>query len=610
MSPQQPSLSRNLEDFVRIASDWFWETDADHRFCFFTEQLEDIVGIDRKRLLGRSRLDLATDATASDRWKTHADDLTHHRPFHNFEYHVRQDDGHIVWVRVSGEPIFDDSGAFQGYRGCGHNITSEKLAVARLEASNAALQMRNQQLDAARVALERSAYEDTLTEVWNRRAFERDLKDLLACEDRNIGLLHIDLDKFKWINDTLGHQTGDTVLQVAAKRIGQTAGALGTSYRVGGDEFMIILCDHVTESVAVRLGHQITNAVSAPISVGRSKVTIGASVGIAISKHGALSSSDLIRQADAALYEAKARGRNAICALSDRLLQRLETHRWTAADLGAALSDDQLVPYFQPQMDLATQTIIGAEVLVRWHHPTRGMIAPDDFLPVAAELALINQIDQLMLKKGLAVVDRLSAQGLHVPSLSINTSQARLMDPRLVSDVGCFWDPAQCSLSLELLETIYLDDCCDGIQLHQTIARLRAMGVRIEIDDFGSARASITGLLKVQPDRLKIDRHLVQAVESNPDKRNIVRAIVELAQSMKIACLAEGAEDQGALDALWDMGCAQVQGYAVAPPLSEAELVSFLRQRHVTVLGDRSAPKPRTAGPMDLPRTAEAIIRN
>lgn len=604
MSSQQPILSRNLEDFARIASDWFWETDADHHFCFFTEQLEDVVGIDRKALIGRSRLDLAADAMLSDRWKAHADDLAHHRSFHNFEYHVRQDDGRIVWVRVSGEPIFDDSGAFQGYRGCGQNITSEKLAMARLEASNAALQMRNQQLDAARIALERSVYEDALTEVWNRRAFERDLKDLLAFTDRNIGLLHIDLDKFKWINDTLGHQTGDTVLQIAAARICQSAGALGTTYRVGGDEFMIILCDHVTESLAVSLGHQITNAMSAPINVGRSKVTIGASVGIAVSTGGALSSSDLIRQADAALYEAKARGRNAVCTLSDQLRHRLETHRWTAADLGEALSEDQLVPYFQPQMDLATQTIIGAEVLVRWHHPSRGMIAPDDFLPVAAELALINQIDQLMLKKGLALVNRLAAQGLHLPSLSINTSQARLMDPRLISDVGCHWNTPQCRLSLELLETIYLDECCDQIQMHQTIARLRAMGVRIEIDDFGSARASITGLLKVQPDRLKIDRRLVQTVASDPDKRSIVRAIVELAQSLKITCLAEGAEDQGALDALWDMGCSQVQGYAVAPPLSEAELVAFLRQRGIAVLPGRDTPKPSTAGPMDLPRTA------
>ncbi len=604
MTANAPTFSRNLEDFAHIASDWFWETDADHRFCFFTDQLEGASGVDRKLLIGTTRFELACDDPHSANWKAHADDLMHRRPFRNFEYNVRRGNGSILWVRVSGEPIFADDGTFKGYRGCGHNITEQKLTVAKLEASNAALQLRNKQLSNVREALERSVYEDALTEVWNRRAFERDLQDMLACTNRNIGLLHIDLDRFKWINDTLGHQTGDIVLKAAATRISLATGSLGTTYRVGGDEFMVILCDHVTEATALSLGHQITNAMSVPISGGRGKVSTGVSVGVAVSSGNDILDSDLIRLADAALYEAKARGRNAVCTLSDQLRQRLETHRWVAADLPAALETDQLVPYFQPQFDLDSQTIIGAEVLVRWHHPTRGVISPQDFLSVAAELAICDRIDRIMMEKGLRTVERLTAMGLHLPSLSINTGQARLMDPRLIADVGCLWTHPDCKLSLELLETICLDDCCDQNRMRHNIDRLKGMGVRIEIDDFGSERASITGLLDIAPYRLKIDRKLVQAIDVDADKRSIVQTIVRLAKSLGIACLAEGAEDAFALKALREMGCTQVQGYAIAPALPEEAFVSFLKDRAVTPCVGQTLPQTQTAGPMDLPQTA------
>lgn len=604
MTSHGPSHQRNLEDFAGIASDWFWETDATHRFIYFSDLMQESTGVDPKKFLGLCRLDFMHDDLMSDKWRSHIDELAQRKPFRSLEYHVLRDDGSVLWLRVSGVPVFAEDGSFQGYRGTGHNITEERLTIARFEAANAALQLRNRQLDKTRRALERAVHEDTLTEVWNRRAFERDIETAIECANRNVGLLQIDLDQFKWVNDTLGHQAGDTVLKAAASRISATVGFLGTTYRVGGDEFIVLLGDHVTEDMAINLGHQITNAMSVPIELGHRPVTIGVSVGVAVNSRINMSAARLIQQADAALYEAKERGRNAVCAMNDGLRNKVLKYTATAADLPSAIKAGEFVPYFQPQMDLATREIIGVEALVRWHHPDRGIIHPQDFLQIASEMALNDEIDRQMMRKGLAAIDRLADQGIIIPSLSINTSQARLLDPRLISDVGCLWTNKACGLSLELLETISFDECCDNIQLSHNLDRLRAMGVRIETDDFGSARASITALLKVSPHRLKIDKSLVQEVVANPSKRNILCAILDLAQTLNIACMAEGAEDQNALDVLKSLGCTQVQGYAVGHPMPEAELADFMRAAQPQAKATPKTAQKETADPVDLPRTA------
>ncbi|MEM1371686.1 MAG: EAL domain-containing protein [Pseudomonadota bacterium] len=603
------TLDRMQSECAGTSSDWFWETDRDHRYCYLSIKLGRSVNIDSQLLMGRSRLEIALGDPSSPKWAAHLSDLRKHRPFNNFEYHVVQADGRIAWVSASGEPFFDRTGRFLGYRGTGHDITNEKLAIAQLEAANAALLTRNKQLDDAHKALERSVYEDTLTDAHNRRAFERDLQAVLAEANQQVGLLHIDLDRFKWVNDTLGHPAGDIVLQTAANRIGTAALELGTTYRVGGDEFMVILRDAASLDVATSLGHRITEAMSAPIRLDRGTVRVGACVGVAVENSKDVNDRGLISQADAALYEAKARGHNTVCAATQNLRRRIQEHRWIAADLPRAIERDELVPYFQPQIDLVTGDIIGVETLVRWQHPHRGIIHPQNFLGVATELALCNEIDRIMLKKGLATVDRLAASGLPLPSLSVNTSQARLVDPRLISDIGCYWTNLDCNLSLELLETISFDQCCDRIQLEHNLERLRSMGVRIETDDFGSARASITGLLKIRPHRLKIDQSLVKGVITDPDKRSTVRAILELAQNLQIECLAEGAEDNVTLDVLADLGCTQVQGHAVAPALPETELIAFLRSR--TIAGVRRekpslivGPKQKTAPPLGMPYPA------
>jgi len=592
---------RNLKDFVSLSTDWFWETDAQNRFINLSADVETTFPVDSDDILGKQRVDLTIEDTTSDKWQRHLSDINAHRAFFDFDYEVKlQGMSRKAWVRSSGVPISAADGTFQGYRGVAREVTAEKTAIARLEATNEALAQRNKQLDEARCALERSLMEDILTSAWNRRAFERDLQDLFRTSRRCIGLMHIDLDRFKWVNDTCGHPAGDVVLQTAATRIRLATGSLGTVYRVGGDEFTVLLCEHVTTEIALALGHRITDAMTASVQIGQRSITIGASVGIAFAKTKLAHYQSLASQADIALYRAKQKGRNSVCIVDESIQNLIADTRQISGDIPLAIDRQEFVPRFQPQMNVATGEVIGAEVLVRWHHPKRGILSPIQFMKAAIEHAVIEDIDRLMLQQGMAAVRRIKAAGFTLPCLSINTSEARIMDPRLLADIGCHWHDPDCALSFELLETIYFDELGHNEAFHKNLRRLRDMGVRIETDDFGTGRASITGLLQIAPDRLKIDKKLVNEIVTSSRKRSMVKAILEMSNALGIECIAEGVETADTVDAIRALGCEQVQGFAVSPPLTEAELLQFLKN-HSSTSGKLET---KTAGPAGIAQSA------
>ncbi|WP_043700379.1 putative bifunctional diguanylate cyclase/phosphodiesterase [Yoonia vestfoldensis] len=594
MTPQSPSSFRNLEDFAGIASDWFWETDHAHRFTYFSGRMEAVTKLKTADILGRRRDIVAANPAGPD-WQAHLDDLNAHRPFRNFEYRIiRPTDGSTMWLRVAGEPLFDPAGRFIGYRGTGHDITREKVAMMQLEESNAALAVRNRELIEARHALEQAAYHDTLTGLPNRRAFERALDGVTGGPAMRIALLHLDLDRFKWVNDTLGHPSGDAVLITAARRISAMVGETGRAYRVGGDEFMVLLTRDIAGDGARRTGCAIVDAMTQPIDLDQRQVTIGVSIGIALGMAGHDDAADLIANADVALYEAKRNGRNQVCQISPQITKRMQARRHIAATIPAALERGEFTAYFQPQADVMSGDIVGAEALVRWHHPERGLIKPAAFLDLAAEMGIIEDIDRLMLRLALAMVDRLHSCGLILPSISVNISAPRLMDPRLPDDVAGCWVDRRCRLSIELLETIYFDDRRENPQIIDNLRRLRDMGVEIRTDDFGSGRASITGLLKVRPDRLKIAGNLIKAAVHDRQQCKVVAAILEMTRALGIAATAEGVETSDDIAVVRDIGCKYYQGNALAPPLDEDDFVAFL-SRH------RMAAETKKAGLDGLP---------
>lgn len=594
MTSQNPPHFRNLEDFAGIASDWFWETNHQHRFIYFSNRMEQVTKISRADILGRER-DIFAAEPSGAAWQAHLDDLQAYRAFRNFEYRIiRPTDGSVMWLRIAGEPKFDEMGQFTGYRGAGHDITREKVAMMQLEQSNAALAIRNRELDEARQALEQAAYHDMLTGLPNRRAFERALDHCLAAAGGQVALLHLDLDRFKWVNDTLGHQSGDAVLVTAAQRISAAVGDGGQAYRVGGDEFMVLLTQDLLADLADRTGTAIVTALTRPIDLGQRQVTIGISIGIARGVAGQDTSATVIAHADVALYEAKRNGRNQVCQITPQITQRMQTKRQIAATIPGALERGEFTAYFQPQADIQTGEIVGAEALMRWHHPECGLLQPADFLDIAAEMGLIEDIDRQVLRLALAVVDKLQARGLHLPSISVNISAPRLMDPRLPDDVASTWTDRRCGLSIELLETIYLDDRREVPQIRENLQQLRDMGVEIHSDDFGSGRASIIGLLKVQPDRLKIECSMIRAALRDPRKSKVVAAILEMTRALGIAATAEGVESAKDIAAVRSIGCDYYQGKLLAPPLQEAAFIAFL-SRH------KMATKTKTAGRDSLP---------
>lgn len=589
---------RNLEDFAGIASDWFWETNAEHRFTYFSDRMEEVTKMSAKAIIGTQRTSVARTTLADPKWRDHFADLHAHRPFRNFEYSLqRPTDGSIMWLRIAGQPQFDTSGTFTGYRGTGHDITIETEAMRKQAESIAALAERNAELDEARHALERNAYEDTLTGLLNRRAFERDLTAALRTARMQTWLLHIDLDRFKWVNDTLGHPAGDAVLMAAAARIRKVVNALGEVYRVGGDEFMVVMTKETTTDQATMIGDSIIEAMAVPVEHEQRRATVGASIGIAFGTAGHMSSAKLVANADVALYEAKRSGRNTLCQVTPQMQARIQAHRQLVSDIPLAIERREFIPFFQPQVHVGTGAVVGAEALVRWFHPELGLLQPGAFLGAAAELGLVAEIDRLMLRQALDTANRLRMRGLVLPSVSVNISAARLMDPTLPDDIEELWIDRSCKLCIELLETIYFDESHETPQFTENLNRLREIGVRIETDDFGSGRASITGLLKIRPDRLKIDRTLIRSAVTDPITRSVVAAILEMTRGLGIEAMAEGVETSEDIEAIRTLGCNIFQGYALSHPLSEADLASYLQSRH-------HAPKTQSAGPMDLPKHA------
>ena len=337
MTSQNRPHFRNLEDFAGIASDWFWETDHQHRFIYFSNRMEQVTKISRADVLGHGREIFAVDQSGPA-WQAHLDDLQAHRAFRNFEYRVIwPTDGSVMWLRIAVEPQFDQAGAFTGYRGIGHDVTREKVAMMQLEQSNAALAIRNRELDEARQALEQAAYHDTLTGLPNRRAFERALEHCLGTADVQVALLHLYLDRFKWVNDTLGHQSGDAVLVTAAQRISAAVGDGGQTYRVGGDEFMVLLTQGIPANLAHQTGTAIVTALTRPIDLAQRQVTIGISIGIATGSAGQDTAATVIAHADVALYEAKRNGRNQVCQITPQITKRMQIKRQIAATIPGPL---------------------------------------------------------------------------------------------------------------------------------------------------------------------------------------------------------------------------------------------------------------------------------
>lgn len=415
---------------------------------------------------------------------------------------------------------------------------------------------------------------DALTNLGNRRGLDDILSKLPEKAKRGykIALIHVDLDRFKSINDLFGHAAGDHVLRVVAKILKDSVRPDNYIARVGGDEFAVVVADKQAKSVALQIAERVVRACQKKVSFDGNELRFGASIGIAVADSSDLQS--LMEDADIALYEAKGLGRNRHSLFTPELRAIAEHKRRMADDLLKALADNQIIANFQPQVSAADLSFVGAEALARWAHPKLGMVSPAVFIPIAEDLGLLGEIDDIILRQALDTVRSARAKGLPFPKVSVNVSYRRLKTHGLSKQLEQL-RPWPCRIAFELLETIDFDQDADSFGW--ILDSLRDLDIEIELDDFGSGRASITTLLRLRPDRLKIDRQLVAAIDSElPSCNPLVNAIGEMGKAIEIPMTAEGVETDVQSKALRRLGCTTLQGNLFAPALSEVDLLTWI----------------------------------
>ena len=486
-------------------------------------------------------------------------------PF-TFEVRVQPPGEDVRWLAVRGRvEVDEEGGAAARLIGTSQDVTDTKRA--------------EEQSGLLLAELAHQALHDALTGLPNRALLLDRLDQALAQAERSgsaVAVLFLDLDRFKLVNDSRGHAAGDQLLVRVAERLRQVVRPADTVARFGGDEFVMICQDAGMAGHAMHVADRVAEAFQPPFPLGADDMFLNVSIGIAVSD-GRTSAAELLRNADAAMYQAKERGRGR-CEFFD---ETMRTEAAARLDLQTALhwaiSRQEMVAYYQPLVDVRSGVPVGVEALVRWVHPTRGKVAPAEFVQRAEESGLIVPIDLTVLEQATAQCAQWSAgpNGLRL-NVSVNLSIHHLRHPGLLDHVRSVLDTSgldPSSLCLELTESVLLED----VDRHmRTLLELRALGVRLAIDDFGTGFSSLTYLKRFPVDVVKIDRSFVAGLGTDASDTAIVRSVIDLAHALSLQVVAEGVERPEQLDALRSLGCDLAQGYLFSPPLPAEELPAWL----------------------------------
>lgn len=424
------------------------------------------------------------------------------------------------------------------------------------------------------------AHHDSLTNLPNRFSLHERLAQALGFAQRNrkaLALMLIDLDNFKTINDTLGHQAGDRLLVQVAERLTQSVRSSDIVARLGGDEFVVVLPDIETPTDAAHVAEKILKTVSHPYRVDGQELRTAPSIGICIYPDDADSSDDLMKKADVAMYHAKAQGRANYQFFTAELQQATLARIAIENDLRTATEAGQFELYYQPQLDLRTGRISGVEALLRWHHPQRGLLSPGEFIHVAEEAGMITAIGDWVLREACGQLARWQGAGLADFRVSINLSATQFLDPHLterLAEIVAANGVAADRIDLEVTESVSMHAPQETVKLMQTLTR---QGITLSIDDFGTGYSSMA-YLKLFPIRtLKIDRSFVRDIESDPNDAQICDVTVLLAHKLGLETVAEGVETDGQLKFLLSVGCERIQGYLISRPLPAPQVLPFVR---------------------------------
>lgn len=444
-----------------------------------------------------------------------------------------------------------------------------------------------EKIEKARKLIVDQAEKDELTGVANRVKLRKVLSEIQEAIDngsKGYGLLHIDLDRFKAINDTHGHAAGDAVLVSVTQRIEKEIRQDDLLCRIGGDEFVVVCPNTEHFDPLTDIGERIVKTLSEPINWDDTELTIGASVGAALSDVST-SHSDLIKNADVALYEVKRSGRGAVACYDEEMDRVHRAKSELTQDLIKAIENEEFTVHLQPQYSLLAKTITGFEALVRWQHPNRGELSPAAFIEAATEIGVVKDIDRIAAVRGLEALKCLHDAGFEGLEIAINTAAPTIIQGDFTDFLKWETDRLQLSsekIIVEVLETTFFSSTEDSAE--KTIKMLSKAGFRVELDDFGTGYAGLSHLNRLRVDGVKIDRSMIASLSDNISSQTIVSATVGLCRDLGLHAIAEGVETYEQIELLREFGCANIQGYAISHPLTLENAITWLNTTDMAAL--------------------------
>ena len=563
-----------VDEFESSGRGWFWETNAEGTLSYVSQQLAEDFQCLPQELLGRRFTDLLSvdnkTATSIEERKTLGFHLSARFPFSDVV--VRPASTQDVHWSLSGNPVFDERGRFLGFRGIGTDLTEQRRSEQEIN---------------------RLARFDSLTGLPNRAMMRQTLDDALrnaTHRRKGCAMFLIDLDRFKNVNDTLGHPVGDELLRQVADRLKLGMGNHGQIGRLGGDEFQAVLPGVVDIGLLESLARTLIEQVSRPYEIEGNRVSIGASVGIEIGDPGRTCADAIVRNADLALYAAKAAGRGQHCFFEASMHSNAAERQLLERDLRQALERGELSVAYQPIVHSASEEVSGFEALARWNHPVRGTVPPDIFVPLAEETGLISAIGEFVLKTALA-------EAAHWPEklrLAVNLSPIQFNDPSVADMIARQLGATEVKasrLELEITEGVFL---ADGDSTDETFARLKQLGVRLALDDFGTGYSSLGYLKKAPFDKIKIDQSFVRGAASSTNRNAaLIRAIVTLAETLGMDTCAEGVETHDDLQLIRELGVSMVQGFIFGRPTDAGTARELANRSVVEAEGFQCSREPR-----------------
>jgi diguanylate cyclase (GGDEF)-like protein len=543
-----------LHDFQEHGSDWLWEIDTEGKIIIPTARFAEATERPLETLIGMDLMALFEPCKERKSLGTH---IRHVHGFRDLALPLTIN-GEKRWWSLSAYPVRGEDGGGKHLRGVATDISAVKLAETKVAYL---------------------AHYDGLTDLPNRILFGETMNHAInrRSGDNRVAILSLDLDHFKSVNDTLGHPAGDALLKIVSRRIEKCVGNNDMVARMGGDEFAVLLPSVANVKDAEAIAAKIIASFAEPFDVCGQQMLCGVSIGIAFAPEDGESVETLMKHVDLALYDAKDNGRNRYSLFESDMDEAARVRREIETDLRAAMQRNELTLYYQPLVCIDTGKPNSYEALLRWNHPTRGMVYPTEFIPIAEETGLILQLGEWVLRNAIA---ELSTWPEDV-SVSVNLSPLQMKSASLISTIVNALAQSQVApqrLELEITESVLMYESEANLA---TLHKLKSLGIRIALDDFGTGYSSLNYLRSFPFDKIKIDRCFVQDVENREDCQAIIRAITSLASSLNMVTTAEGVEEEGQRQQLKLEGCTEVQGFLFSKAVPASELTNL-----------RSIPRP------------------